>query len=71
VPAKQSRDGVTPPTNEGQTNHYDRKSKGGSSDASNAVHACRACDLEQGATLPDGTKFDKKKAMPNVKTGNN
>jgi RHS repeat-associated protein len=61
TPGQKSQKGVTPPGNEGQTDHYNPKSKGGSNDPSNAAHACRTCNQEKSNTPPQGTKFDKKK----------
>ena len=59
VPANKSERGVTPPANEGQTDHYDPASKGGSNDPSNAVHACRDCNNRKSNTSPQGTKWQK------------
>jgi hypothetical protein len=61
TPGQKSQKGVTPPGNEGQTDHYNPASKGGSNDPSNAVHACRTCNQEKSNTPPKGTKFDRKK----------
>jgi hypothetical protein len=44
VPAKQSESGVTPPGNEGVTDHIDPKSNGGMNSPDNAAHACRDCN---------------------------
>ncbi len=55
---QKSQKGVTPPGNEGQTDHYDPASKGGSNDASNAAHACRDCNQERSNTSPEGTKWE-------------
>jgi len=44
VPAEKSKKGVTPPSNEGQTDHKKAKSKGGTNDPSNAEHLCRTCN---------------------------
>ncbi len=44
VPAQKSTKGVTPPANEGQTDHEKAKSKGGTNHPSNGKHACRACN---------------------------
>ena len=45
VPAKRSQRGVTPPSNEGQTDHVVPRSKGGTNDPDNAAHSCRACNI--------------------------
>jgi len=44
VPAKKSEKGVTPPGNEGQTDHIEPRSKGGDNSPENAAHACRDCN---------------------------
>jgi hypothetical protein len=44
VPAKKSAAGVTPPANEGQTDHKKAKSKGGTNHPSNGQHLCRKCN---------------------------
>ncbi len=44
VQAKKSERGVTPPRNEGVTDHSTPKSKGGDNSPGNAVHACRDCN---------------------------
>ena len=59
--SQKSQKGVTPPGNEGQTDHYNPPSKGGSNDPSNAVHSCRNCNQAKSDTPPEGTKFEKKK----------
>jgi RHS repeat-associated protein len=58
VPPQKSQAGATPPANEGQTDHYDPKSKGGTDDPSNAEHACRQCNREKSDTDPTGTKWE-------------
>lgn len=58
TPAEKSKKGVPPPPNEGQTDHYNPKSKGGSNDPSNAEHACRTCNNEKSNTPPQGTKWE-------------
>lgn len=50
VPAKKSEKGVTPPANEGQTDHIKPKSKGGTNDPSNAQHTCRSCNRKKSDT---------------------
>jgi RHS repeat-associated protein len=47
TPAEKSKKGVTPPSNEGQTDHKKAKSKGGTNDPSNAQHTCRQCNREK------------------------
>jgi RHS repeat-associated protein len=47
TPAEKSKKGVTPPSNEGQTDHKKAKSKGGTNDPSNAQHTCRKCNREK------------------------
>jgi RHS repeat-associated protein len=42
--AQKSQKGVTPPSNEGQTDHYKPTSKGGGNNKGNKVHACRGCN---------------------------
>jgi len=42
--AQKSQKGVTPPGNEGQTDHYKPTSRGGSNEKGNKVHACRGCN---------------------------
>jgi hypothetical protein len=56
--AQKSEKGVTPSRNEGQTDHYNPASKGGSDHASNAVHACRGCNQEKSDVSPRGTKWE-------------
>jgi len=58
VPAQQRQAGVTPPANEGQTDHYIPRSQGGTDDPSNLVHACAACNIEKSDTMPQGTKWE-------------
>ncbi len=53
VPGKKSARGVTPPKNEGQTDHYLPKAKGGTNDPVNARHVCRDCNLKKPDKLPD------------------
>jgi RHS repeat-associated protein len=67
VPGQQSQKGVTPPGNEGQTDHYDPVSKGGSNDPSNAVHACRDCNQAKSNTSPRDTRWQ----LPRKKDDNN
>lgn len=55
--AQNSQKGVTPPGNEGQTDHYDPQAHGGSSARGNGVHACRDCNREKSNTPPHGTKW--------------
>jgi uncharacterized protein RhaS with RHS repeats len=50
VPAKKSVSGVTPPKNEGQTDHIVPKSEGGTNAPSNAAHSCRECNREMSNT---------------------
>jgi RHS repeat-associated protein len=47
VPAEKSKKGVTPPSNEGQTDHKKARSKGGDNSPSNAEHVCRKCNREK------------------------
>jgi hypothetical protein len=47
VPAQKSQKGVTPPKNEGQTDHIKPKSKGGTNDPANAQHLCRGCNRKK------------------------
>jgi len=58
VPGQKSTKGATPPGNEGQTDHYDPASKGGSNDPSNAAHACRNCNQGKSNTSPQGTRWE-------------
>lgn len=44
VQAKRSERGVTPPRNEGVTDHVTPKSRGGDNSPGNAAHACRDCN---------------------------
>jgi RHS repeat-associated protein len=60
-PGQKSQKGVTPPGSEGQTDHYNPASKGGSNDPSNAVHSCRDCNQQKSNTPPQGTKWENKK----------
>ena len=46
VAAKKSERGVTPPKNEGQTDHIVPRSEGGTNAPSNAAHACRGCNRD-------------------------
>lgn len=50
VPAKKSESGVTPPKNEGQTDHVVPKSAGGTNAPSNAAHSCRGCNREMSSS---------------------
>ncbi len=65
VKAKKSEKGVTPPANEGQTDHYEPKSKNGSDEDENAAHACRTCNGEKSDTSPNGTKWELDRMKPN------
>jgi len=47
TPGQKSQKGVTPPKNEGQTDHIKPASKGGTNDPSNAQHLCRECNLKK------------------------
>jgi RHS repeat-associated protein len=67
VPGQKSQKGVTPPGNEGQTDHYDPVSKGGSNDPSNAAHACRDCNQVKSNTSPRDTRWQ----LPRKKDDNN
>jgi 5-methylcytosine-specific restriction endonuclease McrA len=58
--AQKSQKGVTPPDNEGQTDHYKPTSKDGSDDKSNLAHACRTCN---------GAKSDSDPTNPNDAAG--
>ncbi len=53
VPAKKSEKGVTPPKNEGQTDHVDPASNGGPNSPENAAHACRKCNRDLSNTPKD------------------
>ncbi|GEM_PF-6947366 len=44
VQARQSQAGVTPPKNEGVTDHIQPRSQGGDNSPNNAAHACRDCN---------------------------
>jgi len=44
---------VTPPGNEGQTDHIVPKSKGGTNDPSNAQHLCRDCNINKSDKMPN------------------
>jgi RHS repeat-associated protein len=69
TPGQKSQKGVTPPGNEGQTDHYDPASKGGSNDPSNAVHACRNCNTQKSNTPPQGTQWERPKKPCNTNNG--
>jgi len=58
--AQKSQKGVTPPGNEGQTDHYKPSSKGGTDDKSNLAHSCRNCN---------GAKSDADPTNPNDAAG--
>jgi RHS repeat-associated protein len=58
VPAKKSQKGVTPPGSQGETDHYDPRSKGGTNDPGNAKNSCRDCNQAKGATSPKGTQWE-------------
>jgi RHS repeat-associated protein len=47
TPGQKSQKGVTPPKNEGQTDHIQPASKGGTNDPSNAQHLCRECNIKK------------------------
>jgi len=64
VKGEQSKSGVKPPGNEGQTDHYNPSSGGGSNEQANAVHACRTCNIEKSNTPPAGTKWQLPKPKP-------
>ncbi|SPP99997.1 hypothetical protein NBG4_1480001 [Candidatus Sulfobium mesophilum] len=49
LPAKQSKKGVTPPSNETQVDHIDPKANGGSGTPNNGQVLCRECNLKKGA----------------------
>jgi RHS repeat-associated protein len=67
VSAEKSEKGVPPPGNQGETDHYIPKSKGGSNTPSNAEHACRTCNQEKSDTMPKGTKWElPRRAMPDL-----
>jgi hypothetical protein len=51
VAAKKSETGVTPPKNEGQTDHVVPASKGGTNSPDNAAHTCRECNIKNSDTL--------------------
>lgn len=53
VPGEQSRRGVTPPGNQGQTDHFIPKAKGGTNDPTNARHSCRDCNIKKADKLPN------------------
>ena len=53
TPGQKSQKGVTPPGNEGQTDHVVPKSKGGSNEPSNAQHLCRDCNIKKSDKLPN------------------
>ena len=48
----QSKPGVKPPGNEGQVDHVEPKSKGGSGDPSNGQILCRTCNGSKGNKFP-------------------
>ena len=47
TPGQKSEKGVTPPKNEGQTDHIEPASKGGTNAPSNAQHLCRECNIKK------------------------
>jgi RHS repeat-associated protein len=53
TPGQQSQKGVSPPGNEGQTDHIQPKSKGGTNDPSNAQHLRRDCNIKKSDKLPN------------------
>ena len=53
TPGQKSQKGVTPPGNEGQTDHIQPRSKGGSNDPSNAQHLCRDCNIKKSDKVPN------------------
>ncbi|MDE1156354.1 MAG: HNH endonuclease [Acidobacteriaceae bacterium] len=53
TPGQKSQKGVTPPGTEGQTDHIQPKSKGGTNDPSNAQHLCRDCNIKKSDKLPN------------------
>ncbi len=53
TPGQKSQKGVTPPGNEGQTDHIVPKSKGGTNDPSNAQHLCRDCNIQKSDKMPN------------------
>jgi len=53
TPGQKSQKGVTPPGNEGQTDHIVPKSKGGTNDPSNAQHLCRDCNINKSDKMPN------------------
>lgn len=44
VQAKKSERGITPPKNEGQTDHVEPRAHGGDNSPENAAHSCRECN---------------------------
>jgi RHS repeat-associated protein len=50
--AQKSKKGVAPAENEGQTDHYKPRSKGGTDDKSNLAHACRGCNRSKSDADP-------------------
>jgi 5-methylcytosine-specific restriction endonuclease McrA len=58
VPGEQSKKGVKPPGNQGETDHYEPKSKGGTNEPGNAKHSCRDCNQGKSNTSPKGTKWE-------------
>jgi RHS repeat-associated protein len=53
TPGQKSQKGVTPPGSEGQTDHIQPKSKGGTNDPSNAQHLCRDCNIKKSDKVPN------------------
>jgi RHS repeat-associated protein len=53
TPGQKSQKGVTPPGSEGQTDHIQPKSKGGTNDPSNAQHLCRDCNRQKSDKVPN------------------
>ena len=53
TPGQKSQKGVTPPGTEGQTDHIQPASKGGTNDPSNAQHLCRDCNIKKSDKLPN------------------
>jgi RHS repeat-associated protein len=69
VPGEKSQPGVSPPGNEGQTDHYHPQNpqpgqQAGTDDRSNLVHACRDCNQEKSNSQPEGTRFE----LPRMQT---
>ncbi len=52
TPGQKLQKGVAPPGGEGQTDHIQPKSRGGTNDPSNAQHLCRDCNIKNSNKLP-------------------